>query len=52
MTNEKNKLSFSGFRSGNIKYTLKNFHLHWGKYAHRGSEHSINGKKYAAEVSR
>ncbi|KAM6953737.1 carbonic anhydrase 1-like [Aplochiton taeniatus] len=31
-------------------YRLKQFHFHWGASDDRGSEHTVNGKKYAAEL--
>ena len=33
------------------KYKIAQFHLHWGKTADTGSEHRVNDKMYAAEVS-
>ena len=33
------------------KYRLEQFHLHWGATDDRGSEHTIDGCRYAAEVS-
>ena len=33
------------------KYALQQFHLHWGKTANSGSEHRVEGKMYASEVS-
>jgi len=32
------------------KYTLEQFHLHWGSDSSQGSEHTINGKTYASEL--
>lgn len=32
-------------------WRLEQFHLHWGSSNDRGSEHTIDGKTYAAEVS-
>lgn len=32
------------------KYQLIQFHGHWGKHCDEGSEHTIDGKSYAAEV--
>ena len=32
-------------------YTTVQFHLHWGSDNSKGSEHKMNGKSYAAEVS-
>lgn len=31
-------------------YKLEQFHLHWGSCDSQGSEHTIDGKKYAAEL--
>lgn len=31
-------------------YRLKQFHFHWGASDDRGSEHTVAGTKYAAEV--
>ncbi|XP_013791622.1 putative carbonic anhydrase 3, partial [Limulus polyphemus] len=33
---------------GNM-YTFLQLHFHWGKYDSRGSEHTVNGKKYPLE---
>jgi len=32
-------------------YRLEQFHLHWGSADDHGSEHTIDGKTFAAEVS-
>ena len=32
-------------------YTTVQFHLHWGSTNMKGSEHFLDGKQYAAEVS-
>ncbi|RWS09430.1 carbonic anhydrase-like protein 2 [Dinothrombium tinctorium] len=32
------------------KYRLEQFHCHWGKNCESGSEHTVNGKYYAAEL--
>ena len=32
------------------KFTTAQFHIHWGKVNERGSEHTVDKKKYAAEV--
>lgn len=32
------------------KYRLEQFHLHWGSQDNKGSEHTIDGKSYAAEL--
>lgn len=34
----------------NHHYKLIQFHAHWGKDCHCGSEHIIDGKHYSAEV--
>ena len=31
-------------------YTTVQLHLHWGEDNSKGSEHAVDGKKYAAEV--
>ena len=31
-------------------YQLAQFHFHWGDDSTKGSEHTVNGKMYAAEV--
>nr|AYD38862.1 carbonic anhydrase 2 [Mytilus edulis] len=31
-------------------YRLEQFHFHWGADDNKGSEHTINGKMYAAEL--
>lgn len=31
-------------------YTLAQFHLHWGSRRGQGSEHTVNGKRYDAEL--
>ncbi|XP_068749936.1 carbonic anhydrase 2-like [Montipora capricornis] len=31
-------------------YTTVQFHLHWGKDNSKGSEHTVDGRKYAAEL--
>lgn len=41
--------SLKGGPLGN-EYVLEQFHAHWGKTNHTGSEHTVNGKKYAAEL--
>lgn len=33
-------------------YRLIQFHFHWGSSDGQGSEHTVNKKKYAAEVRR
>lgn len=32
------------------RYTLEQFHAHWGAECDCGSEHTVDGKSYAAEV--
>ena len=32
------------------KYELWQFHAHWGKEDGHGSEHTVDGKNYAAEL--
>ena len=32
-------------------YRLKQFHFHWGASDDRGSEHTVNGMKFACEVA-
>lgn len=32
------------------KYKLEQFHLHWGNCDNHGSEHTIDGREYAAEL--
>jgi len=32
------------------QYMLEQFHCHWGETNHHGSEHTINGQKYAGEL--
>lgn len=31
-------------------YTLQQFHMHWGQKPGEGSEHTLNGKQYEAEI--
>lgn len=31
-------------------YHLEQFHCHWGETNDAGSEHTVDGKQYAAEV--
>ncbi|CAM1330275.1 CA2 (predicted) [Pycnogonum litorale] len=35
---------------GADRYELVQFHSHWGKLDDKGSEHTVNGKQYAAEI--
>lgn len=32
-------------------YRLKQFHFHWGASDDKGSEHTVNGAMYPAEVN-
>lgn len=32
-------------------YVLEQFHCHWGSSDEEGSEHTVNGKKFAGEVN-
>lgn len=36
---------------GNNEFTLHDIHLHWGERKDNGSEHAIDGKRAAMEVS-
>ncbi|KAH3812017.1 carbonic anhydrase 2-like [Dreissena polymorpha] len=42
----------SELRGGPLEslYRLEQFHLHWGSCDNRGSEHTINGRAFAAEL--
>lgn len=42
----------AGLKDGPISgtYRLKQFHFHWGASDDRGSEHTVAGTKYPAEV--
>lgn len=31
-------------------YRLRQFHFHWGQTDEQGSEHTVDGRKYASEV--
>ncbi|RWS25136.1 carbonic anhydrase 1-like protein [Leptotrombidium deliense] len=42
------KINVSSFPGMN--FALLQLHFHWGESEHMGSEHAVNGKKYAAEV--
>lgn len=41
----------SGPPFGDRHYQLAQFHCHWGSHCNSGSEHTINGRSYSAEVS-
>ena len=41
--------ALSGGPLGN-EYKAASFHFHWGTSSSEGSEHTVGGKKYAAEV--
>ena len=45
-------LLFSDVSKGPLlnRYRLLQFHFHWGSHNDIGSEHTINGKAYSAEV--
>ena len=36
---------------GDVTYTLNQFHVHFGCKNNRGSEHTLNGKQFAGEVT-
>jgi len=42
----------SSIRGGPLEgtYSLAQYHCHWGREEDRGSEHTVNGQKYAAEL--
>jgi carbonic anhydrase len=40
----------SGGPLGADEYELKQFHFHWGSHNAQGSEHTVDGRKYSAEV--
>ncbi|KAK8728943.1 hypothetical protein OTU49_008888 [Cherax quadricarinatus] len=42
--------SLKGGPLGTDEYVLEQFHCHWGKTNDKGSEHTVNGKCYAAEL--
>ena len=44
--------TISGGPLGDKTYVLDHFHFHWGSSDERGSEHTVDGKQYAAEVRR
>ena len=41
----------SGGPLGDAVYKLVQFHMHWGCDDNKGSEHTVDGKSYPAEVS-
>lgn len=47
-------VSFPGICGGPLEnhYRLKQFHFHWGATDERGSEHTVDGRVYPAEVGR
>ncbi|XP_042876631.1 carbonic anhydrase 7-like [Penaeus japonicus] len=49
VTNTTDLPSVSGGELGG-KYTFAQFHFHWGSISTQGSEHTINGIAYAAEL--
>lgn len=47
-------LPCAGLRGGPLgddEYVLEQFHSHWGKTNDTGSEHTVDGTRYAAEVT-
>lgn len=46
------KGGYSSLKGGPLgnEYVLEQFHAHWGKTNHTGSEHTVDGKKYSAEL--
>lgn len=42
--------ALTGGPLGNNEYRLVQFHLHWGSNNKQGSEHTVDGKAYPAEV--
>ena len=38
------------FINHNGTYVLQQFHMHWGRQPGEGSEHTLNGKQYDAEI--
>ncbi|XP_076449330.1 carbonic anhydrase 2-like [Babylonia areolata] len=42
--------TLTGGPLGSRVYRLDQFHLHWGSLDQRGSEHTIDGQPYAAEI--
>ena len=60
VTNKGRGLAIAGFTANNYEvsggglgdvYTTAQFHLHWGSDNTKGSEHTLEGKEFAAEVS-
>lgn len=43
--------SVTGGHLGQNVYKLVQFHVHWGSDDSKGSEHTVGGSAYAAEVS-
>jgi hypothetical protein len=48
----KERLNFSGLSGGPLtgEYELLQFHAHWGADNDHGSEHTVDGRAFAAEV--
>ena len=44
------KIALKGGPLDKAEYELWQFHAHWGNDSSHGSEHTIDGKDYAAEV--
>lgn len=42
----------TGGSLGDETYTLNQFHVHFGCKNNRGSEHTLNGKQFAGQVTR
>ncbi|XP_064640381.1 carbonic anhydrase 2-like [Lineus longissimus] len=38
------------YRMGDTEYRLAQFHFHWGATSNEGSEHTVNGRPYSAEL--
>ena len=45
------QIALKGGPLGEAEYELWQFHAHWGKESQAGSEHTVDGKAFAAEVS-
>ena len=45
------KIALKGGPLDKAEYELWQYHAHWGNDSSHGSEHTIDGKDYAAEVS-